>query len=129
MNALGIDVIFLSMAPLAPFCAFRSHLADVVDLVRPVAISADRCIQFPLAENGVVNALEGLGIFIEVAAPAALRRGKGEVPTGPEIPLRVIFGREAEVAVRTAQFAMDRGFQPEGVYLEQEGLVVLKVQS
>ena len=79
MDTLCIGIVLLDMATLAPLRARGTFLAYPGNLMGTVAVDTDRRAQFALAQHGIVNTLKRFRVFIEMAAPAAFRRCKGEV--------------------------------------------------
>jgi len=58
-----------------------------------------------------VDALKGLGVLVEVASAARFCLGDGEIAGRIEVPLGMLGGGKAEVAVEASELGMDRPFQ------------------
>lgn len=69
--ALGIYAVDFTMALLTPMCVRELVLSGRGDGMRPVAVGADRRLGVPLQKDLEMDPFEGLGIFVEMAAPAA----------------------------------------------------------
>jgi len=83
-----------------------------------VTIGADRGLEVPLAQEGIVDALQGLGIFIEMTATAGLGLGNGKIAGRVEIPFGVLTAGKAKVAIVAAELGMDRTFQSRCIDLQ-----------
>ena len=71
-----------------------------------------------------MDAVEGLRIFIEVAASAYVCIGKGKFPNASEISLRVLGGRKTKMAIEAAQFSVHRRIERRRIDFEQGGLAI-----
>ena len=65
-----------------------------------------------------MDALQGLGIFIEMAAAAGLGLGNGKIAGRFEIPFGVLTAGKAEVAIVAAELGMDRAIQSRCIDLQ-----------
>ena len=69
---LGIYGIDFPMTLLTPFCIRKFVLSRRGNGMCPMAVGADRRIGVPLKEYLVMDAFEGLAVFVKMTAPAAL---------------------------------------------------------
>ena len=76
-----------------------------------MAVGADRGLQVAQAQHGVMDALDGLGVFIKMTAPAGFGMGYGKSAAVLEVSFRVLGGGETEMAVETAQLGVNRVLQ------------------
>ena len=106
VDARYIGVVDVRMTPFTPAGALHSVHPRLGDRMRAVAVRTDRRLEVALAEHGVVDALQGLRVLVEVTAPARLGVGDGEIARGLEVPLRVLVRGKTEMAVEAAQFGV-----------------------
>jgi len=83
-----------------------------------VTIGADRGLEVPLAQERIVDTLQGLGVFIEMTATAGLGLGNGKIARRIKVPFWVLAARKAEVAIVAAELGMDRTFKRGRVNLQ-----------
>jgi hypothetical protein len=121
MNALRIGLVYRLMASFASLGGNQSafdSVGNVGDLVGPVAVIAYWSVQVPMAQNGMVDAVQRLRVIVEMASPATLRRGDDVIPSAPEAFLGVLLRGIPVVAVRTSEFAVRGGLQQGDVDLQ-----------
>ena len=83
-----------------------------------VTIGAHRGLEVPLAQESIMDALQGLGIFIEMTATAGFGLGNGKITGRVEIPFGVLAAGKAKVAIVAAELGMDRTFQSRCIDLQ-----------
>jgi hypothetical protein len=111
--------------PVALLAAFRTEgaiLAGGRNPVGAVTVGADRRALVSLIQDGIMNALQRAGMFVKVAALAAVRGGDGVIPQGAKIALGMLLRGEAEMAVRAAEHVVLGRVEHRQVGTQHQGL-------